>query len=328
MKTRELHPGWEIQRRFGPGSATLLLAMLVLLGGSFYNQKLHEAVADTPSAAERAVEFLERAWPPKAETAQRVERMIQLGGDDEVRATRALEREHTSPLPWSARIESRPLLPDDAASNEEAFYVRPVGYIERCVGLMIATIEMALWGTIVALLISIPVAFLSASNYSFGIVVYTLARGFSSLMRAIPELILALVLALMYGFGPTAGILALGLHTSGFLGKFLADDLENADRGPQDALRSTGADRLKVLRMAALPQVLPQYIAYTQYILERNVRTASVLGIVGVGGIGLELKFAYDNGEFDKVMTILIVIFATVVVLEQGAQWLRRRLIR
>ncbi len=132
---------------------------------------------------------------------------------------------------------------------------------------------------------------------------------------------------LAFGFGPIAGVLALGLHSAGFFGKFYADDIENADRGPQEALSSLGANNLKVLRYAVLPQVLPQYASYTQYVLERNVRMATVIGVVGAGGIGIELKGRFDMFNFGNVTTILVVLLITVLALEQLTQWARARLI-
>ncbi|MEJ1960792.1 MAG: ABC transporter permease subunit [Gammaproteobacteria bacterium] len=88
---------------------------------------------------------------------------------------------------------------------------------------------------------------------------------------------------LAFGFGPIAGVLALGIHAAGFLGKFYAEDIENADDKPQEALRAIGANKVKTLWTAVIPQVIPQYIAYTLYILDRNVRMATVIGIVGCG---------------------------------------------
>jgi phosphonate transport system permease protein len=191
---------------------------------------------------------------------------------------------------------------------------------------MLDTIEMAIWGTLLAIFLAIPLGFFAARNYAPARWMYTLSRGLCSLVRAIPELIVALILVIMYGPGPVAGILALGFHTSGFLGKFFADDIENADPGPQEALRSTGGNRVKVLRMSVVPQVLPQYIAYIQYILERNVRTATILGVVSAGGIGFELMARFKNGEYDAVATILILVFVTVFALEHGTQYLRNKL--
>jgi phosphonate transport system permease protein len=192
---------------------------------------------------------------------------------------------------------------------------------------MVDTIEMAIWGTLLSILLALPLGFFAARNYTTGPIAYNLSRALCSLVRAIPELIVALILVIMYGPGPVAGILALGFHTSGFLGKFFADDIENAEPGPQQALRATGGNRVKVLRLAVLPQVLPQYVAYIQYILERNVRTATILGVVSAGGIGFELMARLRNGEYDAVATILIIIFISVFALEQATQRLRARLI-
>ncbi len=308
---------WSPKRPFGPGSVSIAIALLLLLGISFHRQGLDQSLVRTPEAADQAWTFIDRALPPRIEEAQRVERLKQLG-----------EMPDADSLPMLARIERRPLNPIQPHAGTADFLVEPLGYLRRCVILMLGTIEMAFWGTLVAMTLSLPLGIIGARTMAYGKIPYSIGRGLSSLSRATPELILALILALMYGFGPTAGILALGLHSAGFLGKFLADDIENTDRGPRDALASTGASKLKVLRIAIVPQVLPQYVAYLQYILERNVRTASVLGIVGVGGIGLELKFAYDNGEFDKVSTVLIVIFATVLTLELISQRIRQRIIR
>lgn len=205
--------------------------------------------------------------------------------------------------------------------------VEPCGYLLRVLRLMVMTLEMAAWATLLAIVVGLPLGLLGASNLAFAGVLRWLARGASSSLRATPEIILAMVLVLGFGFGPVPGILALGLHSAGFLGKFFADDMENADRGPQEALRAAGGGRLAVFRLAILPQVLPQYAAYIQYILERNVRTATIIGIVGAGGIGVELKGRWDMFHYQHVATILLAIFLTVVLLEQVVGRLRRRLI-
>jgi phosphonate transport system permease protein len=140
-------------------------------------------------------------------------------------------------------------------------------------------------------------------------------------------MISALFLVLAYGFGPVPGILALGFHAAGFFGKFYAEDIENSDKGPQEALFAIGASKLKVLWFGVLPQVLPQYIAYTLYILDRNVRMATVIGIVGAGGIGQELKGRYEMFNYGHVSTILLVLFITVFLLDRLSARLRARLI-
>ena len=194
-------------------------------------------------------------------------------------------------------------------------------------GKMVQSLEISLWGTLMALGFGLPLAYLGTRGYSPNGAAYGLSRTTSSFCRAVPELVSALILTLAFGFGPMAGVVALGFHSAGFFGKFLAEDVENADFAPQEALFAIGANRLKVLRYAVLPQVLPQYVAYTQYIVERNVRMATVIGVVGAGGIGIELKGRYDMFDFGHLSTILVVIFVTVLLLEQVSQRLRRRLI-
>lgn len=183
------------------------------------------------------------------------------------------------------------------------------GYLLLVLWLMLQTVEIAAWGTLLAIAVGAPLALLGARGYSPHPLVMLAAHGFASFLRSIPDLISALFFVLAFGFGPIAGILALGLHTAGFLGKFFAEDIENAPRGPQDALRAAGAGRLKVLRFAVLPQVMPSYMGYMQYILERNIRTATVIGIVGAGGIGQELKGCFEMFQFQHVATMLLVIF-------------------
>ena len=239
-------------------------------------------------------------------------------------------------LPWFSRIErqesrevrvNRETLRTETHVEVREFLLEPVGYLWRVAVKMVETLEIALWGTILAVAVSVPLAIGGARNYTPSPGVYAAARGLVSLLRAIPEMISALFLVLAYGFGPIAGILALGLHAAGFLGKFYAEDVENADRGPQEALQAIGAGRLKVLWFGVLPQVFPQYIAYTLYILDRNVRMAIVIGIVGAGGIGQELKGRYDMFNYGHVSTILLALFVTVFILDQVSARIRARLI-
>lgn len=239
-------------------------------------------------------------------------------------------------LPWGAHVETRtrterrldPLtLEMTETSREYQALVQPLGYLGHVLRLMLQTLEIALWGTVVAVLVGAPLALFGARGYSPHPMLYLAARGTASFLRSVPELISALFLVLAFGFGPIAGVLALGLHTAGFLGKFFAEDIENAAKGPQDALRATGAGRLRVLRYAVMPQVIPSYLGYVQYILERNVRTATVIGIVGAGGIGQELKGRFEMFDFPHVSTILLVIFATVLALELATAQVRKRML-
>ncbi|MDD3764531.1 MAG: phosphonate ABC transporter, permease protein PhnE [Nevskiales bacterium] len=254
----------------------------------------------------------------------------------ETRPVSRIENFDRAQLPWGSHLEverrrEQHLDPDTLQMTETTVerevLVEPYGYLLHVLWLMVETLEIAAWGTLIAIVLAAPLAVLGARGYSPNRAVYALTRGISSLLRAIPDLVSALFLVLAFGFGPIAGVLALGLHTAGFLGKFFAEDVENAPRGPQDALRAAGAGRLELLRYAVLPQVLPSYIGYIQYILERNIRTATVIGIVGAGGIGQELKGRFEMFDFQHVGTILVVIFLTVVALELITGRMRARLI-
>lgn len=258
---------------------------------------------------------------------------LQLSETRELARVQGLDR---NDLPWGARIEVRTeteqrLDPDTlemvATERRREVLVEPHGYLLHAARLMLATIEIAFWGTVLAVTLGLPLALLGARGVAPHMLVHHAARAVSGLLRAIPDLVAALFLVLAFGFGPVAGVLALGLHTAGFLGKFFAEEIENADPGPQDALRATGAGRLLVLRWAVLPQVLPAYLGYVQYILERNIRTATVIGVVGAGGIGQELKGRFEMFDFSHVGTLLLVILITVLLLEAATGQVRKRLI-
>lgn len=320
---------WELHRAITSKTIAILIVVVIALGFSARNVELDKAASETGQAIASlfgvgdskvisgAANFLDKAFPFAISTRTETNRIDNFNRDD---------------LPLFARIEVKTERDYDAQTNtfsetKTEYLVEPLGYLKKVLWKMWETVEMAFWGTVLSILIAIPLGFFGAKNYSSSRIIYNGARAICSFNRAMPELILALFFVLMYGFGPIAGILALGLHTSGFLGKFFADEIENADPGPQKALRTTGASKLKVLRYAVLPEVLPQYYAYVQYILERNIRSATVLGIVGAGGIGTELKGRWDIFDYDHVATILLVIFVTVVLLEIITQRLRSKII-
>lgn len=211
--------------------------------------------------------------------------------------------------------------------TSQSVLVEPGGYLFFVLFKMLETVEIALWATLFAVVASLPLSVLCARNYAPHRLVYAAGRTFVSFLRSVPELISALFLVLAFGFGAVPGIAALGLHSTGFLAKFFAEDIESADVRPQEAIAVTGAGRLKVLRLAVLPQVLPSFAGLTLYILDRNVRMATVIGLVGAGGIGQELKGRFDMFQYDRVGTLLLIIFLTVLLLDFLAARIRRVLI-
>lgn len=323
---------WRLRPRFTWRDGLIAALLLVLLGWSARRVELPRMLGLIGEAGQVAIGLRE-----DSQVAAGLRRIGSGLWPIQISETRSIDRLDgldRAQLPFGARIDSRVRIenrldPQTLETTEarvvEEVLVEPVGYLLRVLGLMLETIEIALWGTALALLLALPLTVLGARNLTPHGLAYQLARGTSSLLRSIPDLIAALFLVLAFGFGPMAGVLALGLHTAGYLGKVFADDLENAPRGPQDALRAIGCSRLVLLRHALLPQVLPSYLGYLQYILERNIRTATVIGVVGAGGIGQELKGRFEMFDFAHVGTMLLVIFLTVVLLEAAtAQWRRR----
>lgn len=327
-------PQWRLDAPYNYKHVLYVLVAALILVVTGHRTEMDRMVAMTVQAAGHLVGLVDDSqvvrglsritqsmWPPVLAEREEVGRLPEL------------ERTNLPPfsrLEVQERVEQKMNLQTLAMEPHKEtveVLVKPVGYAWTVFVKMIETLEIALWGTLLSVLLSLPLAYFAARNYSPNRFTYTMARAVISLLRSAPELILALFLVLAYGFGPIAGVLALGLHAAGFLGKFYAEDIENADRRPQEALEAIGAGRLKTLWYGVMPQVLPQYIAYTAYILDRNLRMATVIGLVGAGGIGQELKGRFDMFQYGHVMTILIAIFLFVFLLDQLSARLRARLI-
>jgi phosphonate transport system permease protein len=173
--------------------------------------------------------------------------------------------------------------------------------------------------------LSLPIGALAARNVAPTPGVANAFRLVILLIRGIPELILAIVLVVVTGLGEVAGAVALGVGAVGFLGKLVADSLEEVDAGPERALQTTGGSRGQVFFAATLPAGARALVAHVLYLLDTNIRAATLLGIVGAGGIGFYLLSAARVLEFGVVTTILLMIFATVMLVELLAIWLRNR---
>lgn len=256
---------------------------------------------------------------------------LQVSDRQEVSRIDSFDPAALPPLAYLETVEeNEPALNPDTLQLEDhraarTYLVRPLGYAWHVAIKMLETLEIALWGTLIAVALGLPLALLSARNLTPFPAARLLARSVVSFMRSVPELISALFLVIAFGFGPIAGYLALGLHGAGALGRFFADEAENVDRHPQEALAAIGAGRLAIWRLAVLPQVMPQHIGSTLYVLDRNVRMATVIGLVGAGGIGQELKGRYDMYDYGHVGTILFAIFLVVLALDQLSERLRSR---
>lgn len=196
----------------------------------------------------------------------------------------------------------------------------------RYLQLMAQTIAMALWGTLIAFVIAFILAPFAARNLTPGRAIYQIVREILNFFRAMPDLLLALIFVAALGLGPLPGVLALGLSTSGFLGKFFAENLERIDKGVIEAVQATGASRSQVVMYAGWPSILREVIGYTLYILDRNIRMATVLGLVGAGGIGLALHETLRMFRYGESAALILVILSVILVCDYFSTWLREKL--
>lgn len=191
---------------------------------------------------------------------------------------------------------------------------------------LLDTLAMSIAGTILAVILSVPLALLAAPNTTPLPALGHGVRLLLSFLRSVPELILGILFVAAVGFGALPGVLALALHSVGMVGKFYAEAIEHVDPWPLEAACAAGATRLQVITHAVLPQVLPQLADITIYRWEYHFRASTVLGIVGAGGIGFELIAALRLIAYDQVAAILLTILACVVVVDSLGAALRRRL--
>ena len=195
-------------------------------------------------------------------------------------------------------------------------------YLEQ----MAVTLHMALWGSFLALLAAVPLGLMGASNLSPWWLRQPVRRGLDAL-RAINEMVFAFVFMVAVGLGPFAGTLALFVHTTGVLGKLFSEAVEGIDPRPVEGIRATGANRLEEIAWGVIPQVLPLWTSYALYRFESNVRSATVVGIVGAGGIGYLLNEHFRVYEYGKVSAILLMIIATVTIIDLLSSRLRQKAI-
>ncbi|HEY9659265.1 MAG TPA: phosphonate ABC transporter, permease protein PhnE [Allocoleopsis sp.] len=190
----------------------------------------------------------------------------------------------------------------------------------------IETIAMGLWGTILAAIVAVPLSILASENLCPAWLVFPVRRVLDA-MRAINEVVFALVFVVAVGLGPFSGVLALFVHTAGTLGKLFSEAIEAIDPGPVEGIRATGASKLQEIVFGVIPQVLPLWTSFTLYRFESNVRSASVLGIVGAGGIGVSLYQSFRSFKYPKVCAILIFLIVAVAAIDTISSKLRQRLI-
>lgn len=207
------------------------------------------------------------------------------------------------------------------------FIVPNWGYLPQLLAKMLETIEMTFLATMIALLVSMPLGVLAARNATPHVLVYRLVRDMLSLMRALPELVWALVFVSAVGLGPLPGVMALSLVTIGFMGKFFAEAIEVVDQKAVEGVRAHGASWLQVRLFAMLPQALPDFVGTVMYILDHNLRAAAILGLVGAGGIGYDIVMSMRLFQYDRLLLIALSIYLVVTALDRASDRLRSRII-
>ena len=191
---------------------------------------------------------------------------------------------------------------------------------------MLVTLHIAVWGTVLAIVAAVPLGLLSAHNVA-PVWVYQPVRRLMDACRAINEMVFAMLFIVAVGLGPFAGVLALFVHTTGTLAKLFAEAVEAIDPRPVEGIRATGAHKLAELAYGVIPQVMPLWLSYSLYRFESNVRSASVVGMVGAGGIGVVLYEVIRSFQYAQTCAVLLMLVATVTLIDVFSAWLRQRFI-
>ena len=190
---------------------------------------------------------------------------------------------------------------------------------------MLETLQIAIAGTFIGILIGLPLAVLATRHLSPNMLVFRLVRGIIALFRTVPDLIWAVFFVATVGLGAFAGTLTIAVDTIGFVGRFYAESMEEVDRRPQQALTALGAGRSSMIFCAVFPAAMPSFVNTSLFSLEKAVRSSVVLGLVGAGGIGIELKVAMDMFQYAEAGTIIIMVFLLVMAVESLSTRMRQK---
>jgi phosphonate transport system permease protein len=188
---------------------------------------------------------------------------------------------------------------------------------------MLVTVQIAIWGTVLAVACAVPLGLLSSANMAPSWI-YQPVRRLMDACRAINEMVFAMLFVVAVGLGPFAGVLALWVHTCGSLAKLFSEAVEAIDPQPVEGIRSTGARKLEEIAYGVIPQVMPLWISYSLYRFEANVRSAAVVGMVGAGGIGVVLWDIIRSFQYAETCAVLIIIVITVTLLDLASARVRK----
>ena len=194
------------------------------------------------------------------------------------------------------------------------------------VSMMWLTIQIALWGTVIAVILAIPFGLLAARNIAPPWVVQPVRR-LMDILRSVNELVMGTVFLVAVGLGPFAGVMALALHTTGVLAKLFSEAVESIDPQPVEGIRATGASPVEEVVWGVLPQVAPLWVSYALYRFESNARSATVLGLIGAGGIGQVLFESINGFAYRDTAAIALIIVVAVSLIDLFSQAVRKRLL-
>ena len=197
---------------------------------------------------------------------------------------------------------------------------------EMYISEMIVTLQIAMWGTAISILLGIPFALLSSANIAPIWIVQPIRRLMDA-ARAINEIVFAMLFVVAVGLGPFAGVMAITVHNTGIIAKLFSEAVEAIDPRPVESIKATGASYIQQIMFGVIPQVFPLWSSFALYRFETNVRAATVLGIVGAGGIGLVLWESIRNFQYPETSALMIIVIITVAIIDFISQLLRRKLI-
>ncbi len=233
-------------------------------------------------------------------------------------------------LTVDVKIENLPSLPAALARIFGRMFLEPSpewSYFGEAFGSMMESVQIAWLGTIIGAILSLPLAFFGAKNITSRLI-SNVVRQLLNAIRAIPEILVAVVVFIpMVGLGAFPGMLAIGVHSVGTLGKLSAEVIEGINPGPVEAVRAAGGRPLQIQRWGVLPQVLPEIVAFWLYRFEINIRASAILGAVGAGGVGEALVQSLIYRRYDRAGMLIIVIIVVTILIDTASGWVRRRII-
>jgi phosphonate transport system permease protein len=210
---------------------------------------------------------------------------------------------------------------------EGRYYVTESFYIPEYFYKMAETINIAILSTLIGFIFGAILSFFAARNMTSSVLIRGPVRRFMEILRAFPEIVLAGFFLAILSLGPIPAIIAVSIHTIGALGKLFFEVIENADMKPDEGLKAVGASWLERAWFGMVPQVMPNFMSYFLLRLEINVRASTVIGAVGGGGIGEQLRLSISRGHEAKTLAIVLLLFITIIAVDQLSAWLRRKLV-